>query len=66
MIVPTNSVRTLNAYYAFKAVLESIKSYNSENNMPITSLLTTTFCTGYGEMSLRNSLVQMKKAYDIV
>jgi len=66
MTVPINSVRTLNPYYAFKAVLESIKSYNSEHNEPITSILTTTFCTGCGEMSLRNSLVQMKKAYDIV
>jgi O-acetyl-ADP-ribose deacetylase (regulator of RNase III) len=66
MTVPTNSVRTLNAYYAFKAVLESIKSHNRETDVPIKSILTTTFCTGCGEMSLKNSLIQMKKAYDIV
>lgn len=67
MTVPTNVVRTLNAYYAFKSVLESIKSYNNtEGVVPIKSILTTTFCTGCGEMSLKHSLIQMKKAYDVV
>jgi O-acetyl-ADP-ribose deacetylase (regulator of RNase III) len=68
MTVPTDVVDTLNAYYAFKSVLEEIVNHNRdcENSTYISSLLTTTFCTGYGEMSITNSLIQMKKAYDIV
>ena len=72
MTVPTNVVRTLNSYYAFKAVLEEIQMYNQQciaqdrEQFMIKSVLTTTFCTGCGEMSIHNSLIQMKKAYDIV
>jgi O-acetyl-ADP-ribose deacetylase (regulator of RNase III) len=76
MTIPTNVVGTLNAYYAFKSILESIVQLNRDNKYyslhtlgdknDIKSILTTTFCTGCGEMSVRNSLIQMKKAFDVV
>ena len=69
MIIPRNSVGTLNAYYAFKAVLCDILILNKKKMIsvgkePIRSILTTTFCTGCGELPLRMALKQMKKAYD--
>lgn len=55
---PTNIKDTENAYTAFSAVLSKI----SRNN--ISSLLTTTFCTGSGRMPARRAVAQMKAAYD--
>lgn len=70
MRIPRNCVGTLNAYYAFKAVLCDVLNFNehmiSINKEPIRTILTTTFCTGCGELSLQMALLQMKKAYDVV
>ena len=66
MTTPENVVGTLNAYYAFKAVLTSIANYNKKSKYKITSILTTTFCTGCGEMDLETSLKQMLYAYEVV
>lgn len=66
MTIPQNVNRTLNAYYAFKAVLEAINFHNKTSTNKIKSILTTTFCTGCGEMSLEQSLKQMRYAYDVV
>ena len=69
MRIPRNCVGTLNAYYAFKAVLCDILNFNKKmisiGKEPIRSILTTTFCTGCGELPLRMALLQMKKAYDV-
>ena len=67
MTIPENVDGTLNVYYAFKSVLCSIMNYNKvTKGRKIKSILTTTFCTGCGEISLEKSLLQMRKAYDVV
>jgi len=66
MTTPENVVGTLNAYYAFKAVLTSVANHNKKSKHKITSILTTTFCTGCGEMDLETSLKQMLYAYEVV
>jgi len=70
MRIPRNSVNTLNPYYAFKAVLCEVLNFNETQRSKIEpiikSILTTTFCTGCGEMPLRMAFLQMKKAYDVV
>ena len=66
MTTPENVVGTLNAYYAFKAVLSSVVNHNKKFKHKITSILTTTFCTGCGEMDIEVSLKQMRYAYYIV
>lgn len=69
MRIPRNCVGTLNPYYAFKAVLCDILNFNeymaSVGGKKIKTILTTTFCTGCGEVPLRMALLQMKKAYDV-
>jgi O-acetyl-ADP-ribose deacetylase (regulator of RNase III) len=69
MCYPCDVSKTLNPYYAFKAVLQQVVNYNKNvrnNNQKIKSILTTTFCTGAGCVSPDNSLKQMRFAYDIV
>ena len=66
MVMPKNVEGTLNAYYAFKAMLESVLEYNRNNERKIMSILTTTFCTGCGDMPLETSIKQMRYAYDVV
>ena len=61
MRIPRNSIGTLNAYYAYKSLFEKVRQ-----TPQINSILTTTFCTGCGEIPLRMSLEQMKKAYNMV
>ena len=66
MIRPSNVKHSANAYYGFRAVLLSIRNHNRrcKKQDKISSILTTTFCTGCGEMSLSVSLKQMRKAYN--
>lgn len=65
MRVPKDVKNTENAYYAFKAILCSVMNHNrNPKNRPIKNLLTTTFCTGSGDMPLIQSVNQMKLAYD--
>ena len=68
MTVPNDVSKTYNAYYAFKSVLGEILLHNRsvKYNDRIRSVLTTTFATGYGCMELKQSLKQMKLAYDNV
>jgi O-acetyl-ADP-ribose deacetylase (regulator of RNase III) len=68
MTTPRTVTGTLNAYYAFKAVLSSVVNYNrhAHKDRKIKSILTTTFATGCGEVPLADALQQMKKAYDVV
>jgi hypothetical protein len=69
MRIPRNCVGTLNPYYAFKAVLCDVLNFNeyitNVGGRPIQTILTTTFCTGCGEIPLGMALLQMKKAYDV-
>ena len=66
MVIPKNVEGTLHAYYAFKAVLSEIIKYNRNHQKKIESILTTTFCTGCGDMSIKKSLQQMRYAYEVV
>jgi len=66
MVIPKNVEGSLNAYYAFKAVLLSVIKHNRQNEKKIKTILTTTFCTGCGDMKLETSLKQMRYAYDVV
>lgn len=66
MTIPENVNKTLNAYYAFKSVLCCVINHNKKSNHKINSILTTTFCTGCGDMDLETSLKQMRYAYDVV
>lgn len=66
MLIPKNVDGTLNPYFAFKAVLSTILNYNKRNTKKIKNILTTTFCTGCGDISLKKSLKQMRYAYDVV
>jgi len=66
MMIPKNVNKTLNAYFAFKAVLMKIIRYNKKNTDKIESILTTTFCTGCGDMSLKKSVKQMSYAYQVL
>ena len=70
MSIPKNVSKTFNAFYAFKSVLGSVVNHNKNSDISdmskITSILTTTFCTGCGDMSKKTALTQMKKAFDIV
>lgn len=60
--------QTLNAYHAFKAVLQEVVNYNktAKKDKKIRSILTTTFCTGCGKIPIIESLRQMKMAFDVV
>jgi len=66
MVIPKNVDGTLNAYYAFKALLSSVLVHNLSEKRKIKSILTTTFCTGCGDMPLKKSIKQMRYAFDVV
>lgn len=62
MSVPMDVSGTLNAYYAFKAVLIAV----ARHRPIIRTLICPTFCTGVGDMHPKTAAAQMRLAWDTV
>jgi len=66
MMMPENVENTTNAYLAFRSVLTEILQFNKKNHNKIKHIVTPSFCTGAGEMSVLRAAKQMKMAYESV
>jgi len=63
MRVPENVAHTINAYLAFRSVLNSIRRHNLRREKPrIRTLLCSGFCTGVGGMLPEQCAYQMRLA----
>ena len=65
MRVPMNVANTLNAYLAFKAVIQAVQGFNQSESEQITSLLCPGLATGEGGMPPERCAMQMYKAYSL-
>jgi O-acetyl-ADP-ribose deacetylase (regulator of RNase III) len=65
MRVPMDVNKTLNAYYAFRALLREILNHNKRMN-DIKTIVITPFCCGIGKMDIKKSAEQMKIAYQMI
>ncbi len=63
MRVPMNVATTLNAYLAFKAVIQAVQAFNQLESEVITSILCPGLATGEGGMPPERCAMQMYKAY---
>ncbi len=63
MHVPMNIENTINAYLAFKAVLQAVKFHNEQYHDRIKSILCPGLCTGTGAMPYERCARQMYHAY---
>jgi O-acetyl-ADP-ribose deacetylase (regulator of RNase III) len=66
MRVPMNIANTVNAYLAFKAILQAVASHNEQASKPIKSLLCPGLGTGEGRMPYERCARQMYQAYRTV
>jgi O-acetyl-ADP-ribose deacetylase (regulator of RNase III) len=65
MRVPMNVAATVNAYLAFRAVIQATKAFNQTARAPITSILCPGLATGEGRMPPERCAYQMAQAYRI-
>lgn len=56
--------RTMNAYHAFMATLCVYAKYTGLKGIVYDGLITPLFCTGNGKMDVKESVEQMRLAYD--
>jgi len=63
MRVPMNIANTVNAYLAFKAVLQAVERHNQQASNPINSILCPGLGTGEGRMPHERCAQQMYHAY---
>ena len=66
MFLSTNVSSTKNAYYAFYAVLQSIKKFNNncDKTKKIYSIIYPRLGTGVGRITCKESISQIKEAID--
>lgn len=65
MRVPMDISNTVNAYLAFKAILEVCQKHNAENSKKIQTILCPGLGTGEGRMPVEICARQMKAAYAV-
>jgi len=65
MRVPSDVSNTVNAYLAFKGVLQAVLKFNLTASTPITSLLCPGLGTGEGRLSAESCAKQMHRAYEV-
>lgn len=65
MRVPSNVSHTVNAYLAFKAVLQAVILFNRKSSKRIGTILCPGLCTGEGKMAPKQCAQQMAKAYQV-
>ncbi len=65
MRVPSDISETVNAYLAFKGIIQSVLAYNRENNGVIGTVLCPGLGTGEGKMSASVCAKQMLRAYKV-
>ncbi len=65
MRVPSNVSNTVNAYLAFKAILQRVIQHNIENGSEIKSILCPGLGTGEGKMPVEIFAKQMHRAYEV-
>jgi O-acetyl-ADP-ribose deacetylase (regulator of RNase III) len=63
MFLPSDVSTTQNAYHSFLAALILFHKYR-RNHPIVQTLVVTSHCCGYGNMSAKDSAAQMKRAYD--
>lgn len=66
MRVPSNVSDTVNAYLAFKAILQACLKHNQLSESKINTILCPGLGTGEGKLSAENCAMQMFKAYQTV
>jgi len=66
MRVPSNVSKTVNAYLAFKAILQACLKHNKLSKSKINTVLCPGLGTGEGKLSADNCAMQMYKAYQTV
>ena len=66
MRVPQNVADTVNAFLAMRAILITIREYNSKHDHLINSVAIPGLCTGAGKMPFDRCARQMRAAYDCV
>lgn len=66
MRVPMDVSNTVNAYLAFKAVLQAVEHFNKKNPYAIKSIACPSLGTGEGKMPALLCAKQMRAAYDVV
>lgn len=65
MRVPSDVSSTVNAYLAFKAILQAIIAHNAQNKQQIETVLCPGLATGEGKMPPERCAKQMRRAYDV-
>ena len=65
MRVPMNVADTVNAYLAFRAIIQATQAFNQTAREPITSILCPGLATGEGRMPPERCAFQMYEAYRI-
>lgn len=63
MRVPANVSDTINAYLAFKAIIQAVLNHNKSQQQPITSILCPGLGSGEGRMAASDCARQMYMAY---
>lgn len=66
MRVPEDVRKTLNPYLAFRALLVKVHQHNKTNTTPIKTVITSSMCTGAGNVDAEESARQMRLAYESV
>lgn len=65
MRVPSNVSDTVNAYLAFKGILEAVINFNKNSDEKISSILCPGLATGEGKMVPEQCAKQMFRAYEV-
>lgn len=65
MRVPMNVAETVNAYLAFRAIIQATKAFNQTAREPIAYILYPGLATGEGRMTPERCAFQMAQAYRI-
>lgn len=66
MRVPEDVRKTLNPYLAFRALLVKVHQHNKTHATPIKTVITSSMCTGAGNVDAEESARQMRLAYESV
>lgn len=66
MRVPMKIAETVNAYLAFRAVLQCVRDFNKSAPTPIRTILCPGLGTGEGRMPVERCACQMRAAYDAI
>ena len=65
MRVPMNGAETVNAYLAFRAIIQAVRAFKQDGRAPIATILCPGLATGEGRMPPERCAFQMYEAYRI-